>query len=1350
MLLQEQTRIFNSHYQTLTLERADSPCNNIAPIVSAASTSVDGTAVSWYQDLTRSENLDFSNKHTLLTLNPQVAESVLKSYFRDKSKAPTTTSACIVLPAKHRPSWGKLLAGMKLIHTIDPYKESFSTTPTGGSHCFSSPFEVWHDDVQTTGFVAVASQAHGGLTMWVNGKIRGSKANVLADTGATHVLLDHKFCQQTGLVVAPHTGDTPCVYVADGRRTQVYGQSSFKLVLGKFATQITCTVMDLVPGCDLLLGDHWLKPHGAVLDLEEDVLGIWRNDRHEKQPHRVDVPARSRVVNRDEPLMSAPQLRKAARHGLPCFLVLVSPSQLGGFVGTTYTREGHEVDHLETLAKEFPDIFPKELPILDEKNKPPREADVTIPLVEGARPVSRPMFRYSPLERLEMETQIKDLLSKGLIEPSSSPFASPILFVRKKDGTLRMCIDYRGLNKLTVKNKYPLPRIDDLLDHLQGSTVFSSLDLMSGYHQLRIDPEDIPKTAFRSPMGLYQYKVLPFGLANAPAIFQSAMNKVFSDYMFKFVVVYLDDILVFSRNEEEHQEHLRLICERLRQHQLYLKRSKCELFKKEVTFLGHVVSAEGVKVDPKKTAVVKDWPTPKDVPQLRSFLGLANYFRKFIRAYAQMTSALTALFKKNTPWRWTEEQQAAFEAVKEALQNPPVLAFPDFTKPFDVITDASGEGLGAVLVQEGRPIAFESRKYIPAERNYPVTEQELLGVVHALKVWRCYLEGSKFTVITDHKPNTFLGTQPTLSRRQVGWSEYLQQFDFTWEYRPGKTNVADHLSRHPGFGVTGQVLYTRQYTGTGTRKSKRVRRDDPPKELSDLEILNAHRHDQTGSEALDAVHARIAQGYDSDPWFTDTNVASHNLELVDNLYYKGAALVLPDIPIRQEVMSACHDSLWSGHFGIAKTLELVVRHYWWPQVRKSVNAFVRGCSSCQRVKSSNQAPGGLLKPMPIPDHKWESVSMDWITCLPPSSKGNTSILVFVDRLTKMVHLAPTTDRCDAAETAHLFVQYVFRQHGMPKEFVSDRDPRLASSFFRELCRLLGISQRMSSAFHPQTDGQTERVNRVLEDYLRHYINPHQDNWEELLPLAEFAINNACHESTGTTPFRLNYGFDPSTPLSRSLRGRKGQDNLSGEKERRRQLLLENKVPAAARFSEQMVEELTVAKQHLEAAQQRQKSQADKRRNPSGFQVGDRVLLSTVNLSLKATGTRKLMPRFIGPFKIKERISEVAYRLELPTELRIHDAFHVSLLRRYVDDKRTPPPPLPLVIDGEDEYFVESILAHRDSGKGNRKKRSYLVKWLGYGVENNTWEPEENLKDTKALRLYVTSGKSVRRDRRHKD
>ncbi|GLI67045.1 hypothetical protein VaNZ11_011232 [Volvox africanus] len=427
---------------------------------------------------------------------------------------------------------------------------------------------------------------------------------------------------------------------------------------------------------------------------------------------------------------------------------------------------------------------------------------ITIPLVPGGQPTAWPMYRLSPLELDEVKRQVTDLLAKGMIRPSTSPYSAPILFVGKKDGTLRMCIDYRGLNASTVKNRYPLPRVDDLLDKLKGSAYFSSIDLQQGYNQICIAASDIPKTAFRTPFGHFEYTVLSFGLTNAPATFQAVMDRMFRPFIDRFVVCYLDDILVYSKTHEEHLEHLRLVLDVMRREQLFAKRAKCFWAQPQVEYLGHIVSATGVKMDPRKVAVVHDWPAPQNLTELRKFLGLTNYFRKFIEKYSIIAAPLTNLTRKGVFGlleSWTSQCQRAFKELKRIVAEDVTLAFPDYSLPFrvEVVSDASVFGSGAVLLQEGRPITFTSKKFSGAEIRYTTGEQELLAVLHALKEWCCYLEGRPFTLKTDHKPLTFLQSVPMLNQRQARWMEYLARFDCTWEYISGKLNIADALSRHP-------------------------------------------------------------------------------------------------------------------------------------------------------------------------------------------------------------------------------------------------------------------------------------------------------------------------------------------------------------------------------------------------------------------------------------------------------------------------------------------------------------------------------------------------------------------------
>jgi hypothetical protein len=399
-------------------------------------------------------------------------------------------------------------------------------------------------------------------------------------------------------------------------------------------------------------------------------------------------------------------------------------------------------------------------------------------------------------ELVELKKQIDELLEKGYIRPSTSPWAAPVLFVEKKDGTKRMCIDYRALNEVTIKNKYPLPRIEDLFDQLRGASVFSKIDLRSGYHQLKIRPSDIPKTAFITKYGLYEYTVMSFGLTNALAFFMYLMNSVFMDYLGKFVVVFIDDILIYSQSEEEHVEHLKMVLQRLREHQLYAKLSKYEFWIHEVLFLGHIINQDGLAVDPKKVADILNWKAPKDVRGIKSFIRMAGYYRRFIEGFSKISRPMTALLAKKVEFKWTQKCQEAFEELKEKLSTTPVLVLPDVHKPFSVYCDASYTGLGCVLMQEGRVVAYSSRQLKIHERNYPTHDLELATVVHALKTWRHYLYGQKCDIYTDHKSLKYIFTQSELNMRQRRWLELIKDYELEIHYHPGKANVvADALSR---------------------------------------------------------------------------------------------------------------------------------------------------------------------------------------------------------------------------------------------------------------------------------------------------------------------------------------------------------------------------------------------------------------------------------------------------------------------------------------------------------------------------------------------------------------------------
>jgi len=557
----------------------------------------------------------------------------------------------------------------------------------------------------------------------------------------------------------------------------------------------------------------------------------------------------------------------------------------------------------------------------------------------------------------------------------------------------------------------------------------------------------------------------------------------------------------------------------------------------------------------------------------------------------------------------------------------------------------------------------------------------MLGVVHALKVWRCYLEGSDFTVVTDHCPNTFFDTQVNLSRRQARWSEFLSRFKFDWEYRPGRTNVADPLSRNPLQSVLLCHMRGKRRAGDEGLQTQILRG------ANDL-VTSVKVTDSEGS-SIDLLDL-FRKGYVADAWFQSRdNLKGLEYSTEDGLYYLDDRVVVPAGEARQRVLEEAHDSPYSGHFGKHKVVHQINRDFWWPGWRKDAENYVLHCPTCQRDKAQTVKKAGLLQPLPIPNFKWESVSMDFITQLPVTRAGNDAIAVFVDRLTKMVHFAPTTTDVTAEGVARLFNHYVFKHHGMPSELISDRDPRFTSKFWTELTRMLGTKLKMSTAFHPQTDGQTERVNRVLEDYLRHYVSPTQDDWDEWLPQAEFSVNNAWHESIKNTPFIMNFGQQPRTPLSQSG----GRDD---------------RVPSANNFAATLVGDLARAKASLLAARSRQKLFADQKRREVELSVGQKVLVSTVNFKLANPGIRKLLPKWVGPFEVVERIGEVAYKLALPPNLKMHNVFHVQLLKPFRDDGRVRPPPPPIEIDDSLEYEVERVLAARDVKRGKTTRKEYLV------------------------------------------
>ncbi|GJT53239.1 putative nucleotidyltransferase, ribonuclease H [Tanacetum coccineum] len=524
--------------------------------------------------------------------------------------------------------------------------------------------------------------------------------------------------------------------------------------------------------------------------------------------------------------------------------------------------------------------FFNELPLTAMSRTVIFEIEFGIELIPGAEPISKAPYRMAPVELKELKEQLQEMLENGFIRPSVSPWGAPVLFVKKKDGSMRLCIDYRELNHITIRNRYPLPRIDDLFDQLQGAKYFSKIDLRSGYHQLRVREQDISKTAFRTRYGHYEFLVMPFGLTNAPAVFMDLMNRIFHEYLDKFVIVFIDDILVYSKSEEEHERHLRIVLEILRQKKLYAKFSKCEFWLQQVAFLGHIVSADGIIMDPSKVEAITKWPRPTTVTEVRSFLGLAGYYRRFVEGFSRLALPLTQLMRKGEKFVWTDERQESFEELKRRLVSAPILTLPSGSGGFQIYSDASKKGLGCVLMQHGKVIAYASRQLKPYEVNYPTHDLELAAVVFALKIWRHYLYGEACDIFTDHKSLKYIFTQRELNMRQRRWLELLKDYDTNIQYHPGKANVvADALSRKSGMIACFDSMI-----------------------LHDLERLDVELYQRDDGE-LWAIVQNVEDGKHTEFSVDDDGV----------VWFEDRLCVPNDQTLREKVMTEAHSSPFTIH-----------------------------------------------------------------------------------------------------------------------------------------------------------------------------------------------------------------------------------------------------------------------------------------------------------------------------------------------------------------------------------------------------------------------------------------------------
>ena len=859
----------------------------------------------------------------------------------------------------------------------------------------------------------------------------------------------------------------------------------------------------------------------------------------------------------------------------------------------------------EKLRDKYKSVFSDKLELPPQRNN----ADLKIELIKDEKPIALKPYRFPLIQLEELRDQLEDLLRKGQIKHSHSDWSAPCRFVEKKDTTVpRLVCDFRELNKKCVSQEVPLPRPDAFFHKLRCAHMFSTIDLKSGFHQILLDKESTKLTAFATPFGLYEWLVVPFGLKVGPANFMSFMYQLFRDIIGKFMIVYMDDILIYSSDEKEHFEHLDVIFKRLEENKIIIHTRKSKFFQEEAKFLGKHISNKGIRPSKEKISEIVKEMEPKSLKDLKRILGMAGFYRDFIKNFAEITASLFDLFKYKSSLEsrieWNDNTKKSLLQLKEALKECPTLSYIDENKEVKIYTDASDKAIGATLMQEceGRelPIEFFSKKLNATQRRYSVHERELLAIVKAISRWKHLIFGIKIKVFTDHKPLTFILQQKTLSDKQYRWLEELSIFDIQVDYIEGCKNIiADFLSR-PIVTISGMRIN------------------------STFEDQIRHLWSQTSAEEKEKIRTKL-----NGEWMENILISEEEKIVVPN-----------DKRLRRQIIEEAHNPAYMGHLGTVRTYSRIVSTFFWSGLYQDVKNFCINCIDCQKSKHSNKKPIGLLQPIEPPDYPWEEVQLDFLAMPKDETTGFDNLLVVIDRLSKRLRIFPCTKRITAKETAVIFIENIIKLHGFPSKIISDRDPRFTSEMWREIMNELKIKVSHTSAFHPQSNGLAERSNRTIIQILRTICTNNGQGWPKRITEIEIAYNSSQQESIGLSPTEVDTGRRFILPL-----------NISSSN---KQLSLQERVDLAS--------------QNMKEAAFKQKTQFDKKRRAEKFKNGDLVLIKRD--SPKTPLEKKLNTPYVGPFKVIRECVPDVYEVLLPEEWKMFNKFNACRLKRVNQQSQT--------------------------------------------------------------------------------